>query len=243
MAALAILVLALPPLAAPPALGANRRVAISNYRWSPPEIHLDLGEHVTWYWIGPDTMHSVTGTSPNAAGWDSDPGRATPRHSIGDSFRLAFTTPGAYDFACKLHPTVRGTVIVSSTPGDPSEEVDPIPHSRVDLTPPHVDGLALRSRLFGRGGTILRFGIDERASVDVEYSRLVRRGPAGHRRLGHRYAGWQQWRASVGYNSARFARRARHFRASPGRYLAALRFTDAASNTARVRHLRFRIRG
>ncbi len=241
MAPLAVLALALSLLAAPSALGANRRVAISNYRWSLPRIHLDLGEHVTWYWIGPDTMHSVTGTSANDAGWDSDAGKATPRHSIGDTFRLAFTTPGTYDFACKLHPTVRGTVIVSSTPGDPNEEIDPIPHSRVDLAPPHVDELALRSRVFGRGGTILRFGIDERASVDVEYSRLVRRVHRGHRR--RRFAGWQQWHASVGYNSARFAARGRHFRPRPGRYLAALRFTDAANNTARVRHLRFRIRG
>lgn len=238
-----MLALGLSLLATPLALGANRRVAISNYRWSLPRIHLDLGEHVTWYWIGPDTMHSVTGTSANDGGWDSDAGKATPRHSIGDAFRLAFAAPGTYDFACKLHPTVRGTVIVSSTPGDPGREVDPIPHSHVDLTPPHVDGLALRSRVFGPGGTILRFGIDERASVDVEYSRLVRRGRPAHRRLHRRFAGWRQWRASVGYNSARFAARGRHFRPRPGRYLAALRFTDAANNTARVRHLRFRIRG
>ena len=47
---------------------ANRRVAIGHYQWSIPQIHLDLGEHVTWYWVGPDTLHSVTGTSPNDAG-------------------------------------------------------------------------------------------------------------------------------------------------------------------------------
>ena len=149
-AALSGLALALALLVAPSAWGANRRVAISHYQWSRPQIQLDLGEHVTWYWVGPDTMHSVTGSSANDAGLDSDPGKATPRHSIGDSFQLTFNTPGTYDFQCKLHPTVRGTVHVSSVPGDPTTEVDPVPKSHVDLTAPYVDGLSLRSSTFAR---------------------------------------------------------------------------------------------
>jgi hypothetical protein len=217
-------------------------VAISNYQWSHPQIQLDLGEHVTWYWIGPDTMHSVTGSSASAAGLDSDPGDAVPRHRIGDSFELTFNTPGVYDFQCKLHPTVRGTISVSSVPGDPSTEVDPIPRSRVDLKAPYVDGLGLRSREFGRRGTALHFGIDERAGVDAEIYRLVRRRH-GRGRLRRRFAGWQQWHASVGFNSFRFANRTPHFRPVPGRYRADLRFTDAANNSARTRHLRFSIRG
>src|SRR4051794_17837148 len=54
-------------LAATTASAANRRVAIGHYQWSLPQIHVNLGEHVSWYWVGPDTMHSVTGTSPNDA--------------------------------------------------------------------------------------------------------------------------------------------------------------------------------
>jgi plastocyanin len=225
-AALSGLALALALLVAPSAWGANRRVAISHYQWSRPQIQLDLGEHVTWYWVGPDTMHSVTGSSP--------------RHSIGDSFQLTFNTPGTYDFQCKLHPTVRGTVHVSSVPGDPTTEVDPVPKSHVDLTAPYVDGLSLRSSTFARQGTALRFGIDERATVDAEYYRLASRR---HRPPRRRFAGWQQWHAHVGYNDARFANRGRHFRPVPGRYVATLRFTDASNNTARPRHLHFTIRG
>jgi plastocyanin len=240
--ALAGMVLALGLLAAPAAQAANRRVAIGDYRWSSPQLHLNLGEHVTWYWVGPDTMHSVTGTSANDAGWDSDPNAATPRHRIGDSFQLTFSDPGTYDFQCKLHPTVAGMVTVSSTPGDPNTEVDPIPHSHVDLTAPHADQVSLRSHAFRRRGTLLRFGIDERASVDAEYHRLVTRRRSG-KPPRRRFAGWQRWHASVGYNQVRFAGPSRHFRPRPGRYVAALRFTDAANNTARVRHLRFRIRG
>jgi plastocyanin len=230
-------------LVAPSALGANRRVAISHYQWSRPQIQLDLGEHVTWYWVGPDTMHSVTGSSANDADLDSDPGKATPRHSIGDTFQLTFNTPGTYDFECKLHPTVRGTVHVSSVPGDPSTEVDPIPKSHVDLTAPYVDGLSLRSTSFGRLGTALRFGIDERATVDAEYYRLVPRRHRRHSRPRRKFAGWQQWHAHVGLNDTRFANPGRHFRSVPGRYVATLLFTDASNNTARPRHLRFTIRG
>jgi hypothetical protein len=208
-----------------------------------PQVHLDLGEHVTWYWVGPDTMHSVTGTSANDAGWDSDPHSAIPRHRIGDSFQLTFSNPGTYDFQCKLHPTVRGTVTVSSTPGDPNLEVDPIPRTNLDLTPPYVDEFALRSRAFGRRGTILRFGIDERAQVDAEYYRLRRGRHRGARGARRRFAGWQQSRASVGLNALRFADQGPHFKPRPGRYVAALRFTDAVNNTGRTRHVRFRIRG
>ena len=64
-------------LLVPAAAGAsNRRISISNYSWSDPEIDLDLGEHVTWYWTGPDLMHSVTGQPPAAAGTSSATTRA-----------------------------------------------------------------------------------------------------------------------------------------------------------------------
>ena len=150
MAAVAVLL-----ATAAPADGANRRVAISNYQWSDESIELDLGEHVTWYWVGPDTMHSVTGESPNALGIDSDPGIDLPQHRIGDSFQLAFETPGTYELVCKLHSTVRGTVTVSDTPGDPAAEPDPVPASQVDLKAPRIRELSLADRsLRGRGGQL-----------------------------------------------------------------------------------------
>ena len=52
-------------LALPATAGAtNQRVAISNYQWSIPDVQIDLGENVTWYWTGPDVVHSVTGEPP-----------------------------------------------------------------------------------------------------------------------------------------------------------------------------------
>jgi plastocyanin len=217
------------------ARAANHRVAIGNYQWSTPQIQLDLGEHVTWYWVGPDTMHSVTGTSANAAGLDSDPDINTPSHPLGDTFQLSFNRPGTYTFQCKLHSSVRGTILVSSKPGDPNTEVDPVPRTNVDLTPPHMSGVKLRSRRFGRHGTTLRFGIDETSKLDAEYYEM---------RHGHRadFAGWRRWGAHVGYNDVVFGGASTHFRPRPGRYVAVMRATDTSQNTTRKKVRRFRIR-
>jgi plastocyanin len=232
----AALCLAAALVLAAPAMGANRRVAIGHYQWSNPLINLDLGEHVTWYWVGPDTMHSVTGTSANDEGIDSDKGLDFPHHDLGDSFQLSFNTPGTYTFQCKLHSAVRGTVVVSDQPGNPNAEPDPVPPNNVDLTPPYLDGLRLDSTGFSGGGTRLHFGLDERGSVDAEIYRLT--GPR-HRR---HFAGWQHWRAYVGLNSVRFGNPSKHFNPSPGRYVAEVRATDRSSNTGRAQRVGFSIR-
>ena len=86
---------------------------------------------MTWYWTGPDLMHSITGQPPNATQWDSDPG-TLPQHSIGDDYQITFDKPGVYRFQCKIHSLVRGTVTVSDTPGNPEAEPDPVPKSNVD---------------------------------------------------------------------------------------------------------------
>lgn len=217
------------------ASAANRRVAIGHYEWSVPRIHVDLGEHVTWYWVGPDTMHSVTGTSPNDAGWDSDAGRNTPRHDLGDSYQFTFNRPGSYAFQCKLHSGVRGSVVVSNVPGNPKREVDPVPKVNVDVTPPHLNDVRLGSRRFGRRGTKLRWGVNEKAKLDAEYYE-VRHGHRG------KFAGWNAWKGHVGYNGAKFGGRSKHFDARPGRYVAVIQATDKSNNAGKKRTRRFKIR-
>jgi plastocyanin len=214
---------------------ANRRIAITDYRWSDDEIELDLGEHVTWYWVGPDLMHSVTGESASAAGIDSDPQTNTPRHRIGDSFQLRFDTPGTFSFTCKLHNAVRGTGTVSGAPGDPVSEPDPIPPSRVDLTAPTLRDLVLSDRVAHHRGTRLRFALDEPARVEAEFYRRHRRGQP-------EYGGFQRWEGHVGFNDVRIAAPSKQFDAAPGRYLLLLRAIDRSNNTSRERKLRLAIR-
>jgi len=223
-------------LLAAPASADNRRIAISDYRWSDPEVELDLGEHITWYWVGPDLMHSVTGTSDNAIGLDSDPQTNQPQHKLGDTFQLSFDRPGEFVLNCKLHSTVKGRVTVSDQPGDPVSEPDPIPRTQVDLKAPRLRDVSLGSPTFGRRGTRLGFSLGERARVSAEIFRLTARGRRS-------FAGYRTWKGFIGPNGVRIGGQSAHFTPRPGRYEAVLRGTDAANNTSKARRVRFTIRG
>ena len=223
-------------LATVPAAGAaNRRVSISDYRWSTPDVQVDLGEHVTWYWVGPDTMHSITGTSPNSLGVDSDPGVSQPDHRIGDTFQTSFDQPGVYSFHCKLHTTVKGTVTVTADPGDPASEPDPVPQSKVDRSAPKLRDVRLGSPKFGRRGTSLRFSIGETSKVSADYYRYDADGK-------RRFTGYATWPAHIGFNGVRIANKRKHFNPRPGSYLAVLRATDEANNVSATKRVRFLIR-
>jgi plastocyanin len=221
--------------ATPAARAADAKVAIGHYNWSKPVVHVDLGQHVTWYWVGPDTMHSVTGDSANDLTLDSDPRTSEPHHRVGDRFQLTFDLPGVFEFRCKLHPVVRGEIVVSSTPGNPGDDPDPIPPLSVDLMRPTLSDIRLTPPTFTTAGTTLHYALDDPSVVDAEIWHLSH----GHR---GKYAGWQQWRGHIDFNQARFASRRRHFKPTPGRYVAYLTPTDLFNNVGRTRTVHFTIR-
>jgi plastocyanin len=205
----------------------NTRVSIFDYQWSTKEVHINLGEKVTWDWLGPDLEHSVTGVSPNDLQWDSDPGTDVPHHRAGDEYTLEFTQPGTYLFQCKLHAWVRGEVVVADTPGNPLSNPGPRPPLNIDLTPPTIGEVKLaKTRLRGHAGTTMRASISEGGSLDAEYYRLDSKG--------HRvYNGYHEWPTYIGINHIRLAARWKHFKARPGRYVAVLRATDESNNTSK----------
>lgn len=225
-------------LAATPAVQAtNTRVSISNFAWSNAQVHVDLNEKVTWDWIGPDLAHSVTGTSPNDLGWDSDPTTDAPDHPLGDSFTLQFGQPRTYTFICKLHPFVRGEVIVSAVPGDPNSDPGPQPPLKLDVKKPTLSGVSLKRRLFqGTRGATATARISERGKLEAEYYRLQPKG-----RL--RFNGYAEWRALAGVNRIALGARGAHFKARPGRYVAVLHATDLAANASKPVRRRFTILG
>jgi plastocyanin len=223
-------------LATGTARAADAKVGIGHYQWSQPVVHVDLGQHVTWYWVGPDTMHSVTGISANDAGEDSDPGNSQPDHRLGSAFRLSFTQPGVYEFQCKLHPVVHGEVVVSATPGNPLDDPAPVPKLNVLLIRPTLTGVFLASRRFRTAGTTLNLALDDPSVIDVEIWHVAH----GHRST---YAGWRRWRAHIGFNYLPFGGRDDHFRPAPGRYVAFLQATDLFNNVSRIRRVVFTILG
>ena len=222
-------------LIAPSAQAVNTRVSIANYAWSQPQVRVDLGEKVTWDWLGPDLAHSVTGISANDLQWDSDPGTDAPAHRAGDTFTLQFTQPGEYLFQCKLHAAVRGAVIVSGVPGNPNSDPGPQPPLNLDLKPPTLGSLSMpKQRASGHGGLGFSVQISERGSLDAEYYRFNSKG----RRV---YNGFDTWKAFIGINHLRLGGRGKHFRARPGRYLAVLRASDEAANESKPLRRRFTI--
>jgi plastocyanin len=222
-------------IAAAPAQALNTRVAIANYAWSKPAVQINLNEKVTWDWIGPDLAHSVTGISANDLQWDSDPGTDAPFHQPGDTYTLQFSQPGTYLFQCKLHASVRGEVIVSSVPGDPNSDPGPQPPLNVDVKPPTLGGLVLKSKRFkGSKGVALSAQISDRGILDAEYYRFNSKG----KRV---YNGYKTWKTFIGINHVKLGARSKHFRARPGRYEVVLRATDNANNVSKPIKKRFEI--
>lgn len=222
-------------VAAPGAPALNTRVSIANYAWSSPTVQIDLGEKVTWDWLGPDLAHSVTGISANDLGWDSDPGTDSPSHRAGDGFTLQFTQPGAYLFQCKLHASVRGEVVVSATPGNPSSDPGPRPPLNLDVKAPTLGGIVLaKPRFRGTRGIPFSAQISERGRLDGEYYRLNAKGK-------RTYNGYRVWKTFIGINHLALGARWKHFKARPGRYEVVLRATDTANNVSKPIRKRFEI--
>lgn len=193
---------------------ANHKVAIGDFRWSTPTVHVDLGEHVTWFWAGPDTQHSVTGGSANDTGKDSDPNRDVPVHKVGDRFQVTFSQAGTYEFHCKLHPGVAGQVVVDPLPGDATAEPDPDPVLSPDRSAPSLQDLRLGHLRHGR--VRLRYSLDQAATVLVELRR------------GRRLVRSQVLDGHVGYGSASLNLHG----VRSGRYTLRLSASDAVGNIA-----------
>lgn len=217
-----------------PAQAANTRVSITNFTWSQ-EPTVDLGESVTWDWLGPDLQHSVTGQAPNASQWDSNPGDPSPRNLLGASFTVKFDQPGEYLFVCKLHPqAVRGTVTVTNQPGDPNSDPGPQAPLNFDLEKPQVEAVRLNDYLIGyRGnGTMLNLEVSEAAVTSIDYFRLVQKGKGKKKRTVRMFAGYHERSVHIGLNAVRFANRSTTFKPKAGKYEAIVRVEDQNTNSS-----------
>jgi plastocyanin len=104
------------------AFGANHDIAVGNNKTLSPNsgsASINLGDTVTWSWIGPDTNHIIAAFSGQAEQWDSDPGINDIDHLVGHSFGHTFTHEGAYTYRCRIHPDKMSGTITVSNPGVP----------------------------------------------------------------------------------------------------------------------------
>ena len=81
------------------------QLTIENYAFRAPTVTVAVGTHVVWKNLD-DDPHTVTATDGS---FDSK-GLAQ-----GDTFTRRFTKPGTYRYYCKVHPMMRGTIIVKES--------------------------------------------------------------------------------------------------------------------------------
>lgn len=76
-------------------------IYIKNMAFNPETLKVAIGTTITWGQID-DVKHIVV----------SDELFESDVLNLGDKFTYTFTTPGTYEYYCKLHPAMTGTVIV-----------------------------------------------------------------------------------------------------------------------------------
>jgi plastocyanin len=85
-------------------VSAKASVTISGFLFSPATITVKKGTTVTW--INNDSVgHTVTA--------DSGVGPASGLLNNGDSYNYTFDATGTYPYHCSVHPSMKGTVVVT----------------------------------------------------------------------------------------------------------------------------------
>jgi plastocyanin len=91
------------PTGAAPA-GGGGSVAITNFAFSPATVTIKAGAAVTWT-NNDSVSHTITADD---ASWDSG------SIANGGTFSHTFATAGTFTYHCAIHPSMKGTVTVTS---------------------------------------------------------------------------------------------------------------------------------
>lgn len=93
---------AVAPIVAPIIAPKNASVSIQNFAFSAPTVRIKKGARVTWTNLdsAPHTATSDAGTFTSAT------------LAKGASYSFTFNTVGNFPYYCKLHPSMKGTIIV-----------------------------------------------------------------------------------------------------------------------------------
>jgi len=89
-----------------PAAGTNA-VQIKGFAFSPAAITISTGTSVTWTNLD-GAAHTVVSDTGTPEAFSSDP---LAQNGV---FRFTFTRPGTYKYHCSIHPSMKGTVIVTA---------------------------------------------------------------------------------------------------------------------------------
>lgn len=81
--------------------------AIGSFKFNPASITIKVGTAVVWT-NSTGVAHTATSDPSSAVSWDS--GLVSP----GSTFTFTFTRPGTYTYHCNVHPSMTGTIVVTS---------------------------------------------------------------------------------------------------------------------------------
>lgn len=96
--------MAMPTTQAATQAASPNQVVIDNFAFGPTTLTVKRGTTVTW--INKDgDAHTVTAVG-------AKPLFASNPLDTGDSFSFTFNEPGTYAYFCKIHPTMKGAVVV-----------------------------------------------------------------------------------------------------------------------------------
>lgn len=96
---------------------ADQGVVLRDIAYRPADVTIAVGETVTWEHRDGNTPHTVTSTSgPDS--FDSNTACTAPNPvtcmTEGDTFEHTFDQAGTYEYHCKIHAQMTGTVVVEA---------------------------------------------------------------------------------------------------------------------------------
>lgn len=96
---------------------ADQGVVLRDIAFQPADVTITVGETVTWEHRDGSTPHTVTSTSgPDS--FDSNTTCTAPNPvtcmTEGDTFEHTFDQAGTYEYHCKIHEQMTGTVVVEA---------------------------------------------------------------------------------------------------------------------------------
>ena len=104
---LAVALVAAAAFTAAPAQAADMEVRIDNFAFAPQRLTVPAGTTVTWI-NDDDIPHTVASSTKRFKSSALD---------TKDRFSFTFTTPGAYEYFCSLHPHMTGAIVVEAASG------------------------------------------------------------------------------------------------------------------------------
>ena len=191
----------------------NTRVSISNYEWSNQEVHINLGEKVTWDWLGPDLAALGDRDLAERPAVGLRPRHRRPRATApATNTRSSSTSRAPTSSSASCTPSSAARWSSPTPPANPNSDPGPQPPLNIDLTPPTLGDVTLQQDRAAAAprASQMKASISERGTLDAEYYRLDSKGQPRLQRLP------RTGTTFIGINQLPAGARWKHFKAPPG---------------------------